>query len=162
MTSPYSVLFVCMGNICRSPTAEAIFQEKINQARLTHLIKCDSAGTIGFHEGKPSDPRMSRFASERGYHLTSKSRKILLKDFDDFDLIVTMDNDNYDQLQIIAKTEAHCKKIRKMISYAQPNTPFKEVPDPYYGGNDGFVAVVELLEDACSGLFKRVRDDIEA
>lgn len=161
MSNPYSVLFVCMGNICRSPTAEAIFQQKIDQAGLSHLIKCDSAGTIDFHHGKPSDPRMSQFASSYGYNLTSKSRKILVKDLDNFDLVVTMDDDNYKQVQAMAKTEVHRKRIRKMVSYASANSSFKEVPDPYYGGNEGFVAVVQLLEDACGGLFEGVINTIK-
>ena len=160
MSTPYSILFVCMGNICRSPTAEAIFKQKVDAAGLSDLILCDSAGTIGFHQGKPADPRMSHFAAERGYHLTSKSRKILFTDLNNFDLIITMDNDNYNQVQAMAKTQVQSKRIHKMVSYASANSSFKEVPDPYYGGNDGFVTVVELLEDACEGLLKKVRSTV--
>lgn len=146
------LLFVCLGNICRSPSAEAVMNHLVESAGLTDLISCDSAGTYGGHAGEPADSRMMRHASLRGYDLTSRSRQIRLSDFDEFDLIIGMDDENMRNLRRLDK-DGHSDKIVKMTDYCT-RTAATEVPDPYYGGAQGFEHVLDILEDACSGLLK--------
>ena len=136
------MLFVCLGNICRSPSAEAVFREAVDKAGMSGKVEVDSAGIIGYHAGEGADPRMKRHASQRGYRLTSISRPVIAEDFNRFDLIVGMD------------------EIRKMTDFC---TRFDEteVPDPYYGGAAGFERVLDLLEDACDGLLRYVSRQAE-
>lgn len=149
------ILFVCLGNICRSPAAEGVFQHYINSQNLDHIIQCDSAGIIGFHSGNRADARMITHAHKRGYTLTSISRQFNPQtDFDTFDLIIGMDHDNIQALHGMVRTEEDAKKIRLMTQYAQEHN-YDVVPDPYYGGEDGFELVLDLLEDACSELLKQ-------
>ncbi|RCU52720.1 MULTISPECIES: low molecular weight protein-tyrosine-phosphatase [Corallincola] len=145
-----SVLFVCMGNICRSPTAEAVFKVKAEEAGFN--IKSDSAGTIGYHQGTSPDPRAQAAGELRGYFFTGlKARKIVASDFQEFDLILVMDNQNMDDLAEICPPE-YREKIKLMLSYG--TSSLSEVPDPYYGGAKGFEVVLNLLEDACDGLIR--------
>lgn len=156
------ILFVCMGNICRSPAAEGIMQKLIDEQNLDNIIKVDSAGTIGFHEGEPADPRMSKHALERGYKLTSSSRKFNpKKDFNEFDYIVTMDDNNYKDIRALDIENKHLNKIYKIADFFI-NHEFDEVPDPYYGGADGFELVLNLLEDGSKNLLMKIRKDNEA
>lgn len=147
------VLFVCMGNICRSPAAEAIFRAKVTEAGREEDFLIDSAGTLGYHAGDPADARMRRHAAQRGYELTSRARQVKARDFQDFDLILAMDQDNRFELLQMAPDEASRDKVRMMLEYGSGLSE-TEVPDPYYGGDAGFEHVLDLLENACAGLLK--------
>ena len=149
------VLFVCLGNICRSPSAEAVFTSVVDQAGLNHLFEIDSAGPGAWHAGEPADKRMQKHAIKRGYRLTSIARQFMPeKDFDHFDLIIGMDDENIKTLRSMARNENDLAKIHKMTDFSKIFS-YKEVPDPYYGGDEGFELVLDLLEDACSGLLEK-------
>ncbi len=154
------LLFVCLGNICRSPAAEGIMQQKVTQSRLKDQVYCDSAGTSGLHLGDPADARMTRAAKKRGYELLSRSRPVALSDFSEFDLILAMDRSNEKNLKELCPSKEYLKKIVLMCNFCQQ---FKEseVPDPYYGGESGFEFVIDLLEDACDGLLKNLEANKE-
>lgn len=150
------VLFVCWGNICRSPSAEAVFKDLVRKAGKEKEFEIDSAGTIAAHSGERADARMRQHASRRGYSLDSFSRKVKPDfDFDHFDYIIAMDDMNLHDLQRMAKTDEHLLKISKMTDYCE-KYQYNEVPDPYYGGAQGFELVLDLLEDACNGLLKHI------
>lgn len=151
-----NILFVCLGNICRSPAAEGIMQYLVDEAGLSREIRLDSAGTYGGHAGEKADSRMRRAASARGYNLTSRSRKITLDDFDDFDWIVVMDDSNYDRVHSLAPSSEAAKKIHRMVDFCRTSKA-DHIPDPYYEGAEGFEIVLDLLEDACSGLLEEVQ-----
>ncbi len=153
------VLFVCLGNICRSPAAEGVFRQLVMDAGLQDKIKIDSCGTTGHHKGEPADIRMQTHAKERGYELTSVARGLERSDLEEFDYIITMDNSNY--TNVVALTADDLKyKIKKMMDFAS-NHPHDQVPDPYYGGPDGFELVLDLLEDACSGLLEEIKKEMQ-
>jgi len=147
------ILFVCLGNICRSPAAEAVFKQKVKDRDLEKLFVVDSAGTGSWHVGNLADPRMREMALLRGIELTSRSRKIEENDLYEFDHILVMDNDNLDAVKSLIKD--HNKpinsKIKLILSYSK-NSQLEEVPDPYYGGKSGFDKVLDLLDDAIEGL----------
>lgn len=145
------ILFVCLGNICRSPMAEAIMAKLVKEAGLTEEIEVDSAGIIGYHQGEGSDPRMKMHAQRRGYNLTHISRKVRESDFNNFDLIISMDDSNYDKLMELAPTIEDEQKIKRMTYFCKTFV-VDHVPDPYYGGAQGFENVIDILEDACNGL----------
>jgi len=150
------ILFVCMGNICRSPSAEAVFTSLVNDRGLTGLFEIDSAGTGGWHVGKNADKRMIDHASKRGYDLTSIARKFNPNvDFDKFDMIIVMDDENKSNLFDIVRSEADKKKIHKMTDYRKLWN-YDEIPDPYYGGEEGFELTLDLLEDSCQGLLEKL------
>lgn len=153
-----SVLFVCMGNICRSPAAEGVFRRMVADAGLTDHITIDSAGTHNYHVGRPADERMRQVARERGYQLESIARRLVAEDFDRFDLIIVMDEDNYEEAMRLGKGKG--APVVRMVEYCEVSEAV-EVPDPYYGGEEGFHTVIDILEDACFNLLKRcasVRD----
>ncbi len=146
------VLFVCLGNICRSPSAEAVFNSMLENQGLQSEVECDSAGTTGYHAGEQADRRMQSHAIERGYRLTSISRPVDPdRDFDEFDYIVGMDDNNVWDLKKMARNLNDIRKIHKMTDFASTKG-YESVPDPYYGGADGFELVLDILEDACEGL----------
>ena len=149
------VLFVCLGNICRSPAAEGVFVHLLEQRGLSDRFVVDSAGTGGWHVGRRADERMRAAASRRGIELTSRARQIDLADLHSFDHIVTMDHDNLAAVQALAREAGNPSgqaQISAMTTYCRRYTSAAEVPDPYYGGPQGFEHVLDLLEDACDGL----------
>jgi protein-tyrosine phosphatase len=149
------LLFVCLGNICRSPTAEGIMNHLIEQKGLSHLIQCDSAATSNYHVGAAPDARMTAAAIDYGISLCGRGRQVVPSDLETFDYILAMDQTNYRSLTALDKTGAYQDKIRLMCSFCK-HFSATDVPDPYYGGADGFKSVVELLMDACSGLLDQV------
>jgi protein-tyrosine phosphatase len=155
-----SILFVCLGNICRSPGAEAIFNSIIRDEHLNDEIICDSAGTIGAHAGEPADPRMLEHASRRGYNVTSIARKFNPReDFDKFDYIIAMDDSIESDLQRLTRNADDSEKIYRMTDFSS-SSKYSGVPDPYYSGSSGFEVVLDLLEDACEGLLEHIRNEI--
>jgi protein-tyrosine phosphatase len=148
------ILFVCMGNICRSPAAEGVFQKLVEDAGQAAEFDIDSAGTIGYHSGNAADSRMRAAAAARGYDLTSRARRIERRDFDDFDLIVAMDDDNYHDISSLDTGQG--ARVVRMCDYGERHGHL-EVPDPYYGGSQGFENVLDILEDACSALLEEVK-----
>ncbi|XP_050371025.1 uncharacterized protein LOC126789025 [Argentina anserina] len=162
-TKPFSVLFVCLGNICRSPAAEGVFTDLVKKRGLDSKFKIDSAGTINYHEGNQADPRMRAASQRRGIVITSLSRPIKVADFRDFDVILAMDEQNRaDILEAFNRwrfreplPEDAYKKVKLMCSYCKKHDE-TEVPDPYYGGPQGFEKVLDLLEDACESLLDSI------
>ncbi|WP_371185228.1 low molecular weight protein-tyrosine-phosphatase [Thalassotalea maritima] len=149
-----SVLFVCMGNICRSPSAEAVFRQKAFEYGIDVTI--DSAGTLGAHQGEQPDPRAQKAGCERGYNFKGiRARKVLVEDFGQFSLILAMDTDNMKNLLAMAPEEHH-HKVRLFLDYSE-NFVEQEVPDPYYGGSRGFELVLDLIEDASEGLLRQLQ-----
>lgn len=152
----FKILIVCMGNICRSPTAEAVFRQKVREAGLEKHVTVDSAGTHGFHAGEAPDARASRAAKKRGYDMDDLvARQITKEDFVQYDLILAMDWDNHAMLQQVAARQFH-HKIKLLMSFATEHES-AVVPDPYYGGADGFETVLDYVEDACVNLVDFVR-----
>ena len=147
------ILFVCLGNICRSPAAEGVMQKYVDEQGLSDQIFLDSAGTGGWHAGQLADSRMREHAVKRAYDLTSRARQFKLSDFDEFDLILVMDESNRHDLLDLSADLNHQNKVKRMTDYCQ-NFDDDEVPDPYYGGDAGFEHVLDLLEDGCSELLK--------
>ncbi len=151
-----SVLFVCMGNICRSPTAEGVFRKLVVDAELNDVIRIDSAGTHAYHEGEPPDRRAQAAAERRGVEMsTLRARRVREDDFETFDLILAMDNLNLVTLQDRATRDA-VGQIRLFLEYAE-GARVTEVPDPYYGGTAGFERVLDLIEDGAAGLLREIR-----
>jgi len=150
------VLMVCMGNICRSPTAEAVLRHKLVQAGLAPWVEVDSAGTHAGHVGCPPDERAQRHAQRRGYVMDEqRARQVRPRDFRDFDLILAMDLDNLARLQAACPDEACLAKLHRLTEFLPARSSFvgaEAVPDPYYGGPDGFEHVLDLIESACEGL----------
>ena len=150
-----------MGNICRSPAAEAIMKKTIEKNDLSDKIEIDSAGTIEYHSGESADSRMIVYAKERGYKVDSIARQFdMEKDFKQFDYIVTMDNENLDDIKSMDILKKHEHKIFRMIDFCTDRT-IDEIPDPYYNSASGFEEVLDMLEDATQGLLNRVIDDIK-
>lgn len=147
------LLFVCLGNICRSAAAEGVMQHKLRERRLA--IDVDSAGTYGGHSGQRADPRMRSAARERGYDLMSISRKIRTEDFWEADHIFVMDDSNYHDVLSLSPDLESGHKIHRMAEYCT-NHVVDHIPDPYYGGRDGFEHVLNLLEDACDGILMEI------
>ncbi len=147
------ILFVCLGNICRSPSAEGIMRKIVKDRGLENQIHIDSAGILNYHEGELPDNRMRAHAIRRGYDLNSRSRPVKYDDFFNFDLIIGMDDRNIADLKCLAPDSESLEKIHRMTEYCS-KFDYDHVPDPYYGGAEGFELVLDLLEDACEGLLK--------
>lgn len=147
----YKLLFVCLGNICRSPSAENIMNHLIEKAGLSDTIICDSAGTSAYHIGSAPDTRMSVAATKKGLKLMGHARRFQASDFERFDLILAMDRENYRDIIYYDGEGKYQDKVKMMCSFATKHSD-REVPDPYYGGEAGFDYVIDLLLDACAGL----------
>ncbi len=151
-----SVLFVCMGNICRSPTSEGVFRHFVQEAGLVDRIRIDSAGTHAYHTNEPADRRASAAAERRGYSLANmRARRVSEEDFEQFDFIIAMDRLNHVTLVDQADAEYH-DKIHLFLEFA--SGPEDDVPDPYYGGAKGFERVLDLVEDASRGLLETLQE----
>lgn len=151
----YKLLFVCLGNICRSPSAENIMNHLIDKAQLNGSIICDSAGTSNYHIGSPPDRRMTTAAARRGIKLEGEARQLQGSDLEIFDLILAMDKENYRDILYLDPQQKYWHKVRLMCEFAYRHQ-LEEVPDPYYGGTEGFDRVIDLLLDACEGLLQYV------
>jgi protein-tyrosine phosphatase len=152
------ILFVCWGNICRSPAAEATFRKIVEQEGLEDQITIDSAGTISSHQGNPPDSRMARAARERNISTSGTARKVNDLDFEKADLLVTMDNFNFSELSKLAPNDELKNKIIPFCDFVSSSE--SEVPDPYYGGASGFEKVLDLLEDGCVSLLEHVKQKL--
>ncbi len=153
---PFRVLFICMGNICRSPAAEIVFRKQVEDAGLSEAIHIDSAGTIGYHAGKGPDPRMSDTLRSRGYTIAGRSRQVRSEDLADFDLLLVADEENLSDVRCLDPHGTHRDKIRLLVDYCVEQEA-SHVPDPYYGGQRGFEEVADLVEDACGGLLEELK-----
>ncbi len=151
------ILFVCLGNICRSPAAEGIMRRLVDENGLSGEITVDSAGTYGGHAGDLPDSRMRRAASRRGYELTHRARRIRESDFEEFDMIVVMDDMNYESVHRLAPSRQFAEKIFRMVEFC-PSFPDRSyVPDPYYEGHEGFELVLDMLEEGCRNILEHCR-----
>ncbi len=144
-----SVLFVCLGNICRSPAAEGLFAHYVSKQDQDDRFRIDSAGTAGYHEGNLADPRMREAAERRGIELSSRSRKIEYRDLESFDYVIAMDRENL--ADILRVHDAPAAKVQLLSDFLGDNWP-NDVPDPYYGGADGFEMVLDMLKAACPAM----------
>lgn len=153
---PCSLLFVCMGNICRSPTAHGVMRHKVQALGLQHWVAVDSAGTHNYHPNSPPDARAQSHAAKRGYRLDDlRARQVRAADFEEHDLILAMDADNLTLLQAQCPAQ-HQHKLQRLTTFCQQHESLV-VPDPYYGGAQGFEQVLDLVEDACDGLIAHLR-----
>ena len=153
------ILFVCLGNICRSSSAEEVMRTFVKREGLEEKIEVDSAGILNYHQGELPDSRMRMHAYHRGYELTHRSRPVCTEDFLNFDMIIGMDDRNIQDLKDRAPSPEAEKKIRRMTDYCRTKL-VDYVPDPYYGGAQGFETVLDILEDACEGLLEEIRKEL--
>lgn len=147
------ILFVCLGNICRSPAAEAIMNHLVKKKDLEKNILCDSAGTSAHHEGSPADERMIHHAEKKGYHITSISRPVKSQDFETFDWIITMDQSVFHSVLRMAPSPSSQKKVKNISEF---NTQKQDISDPYRGGDEGFLKAISLLEESCLQFLKKL------
>lgn len=155
--APIRLLFVCLGNICRSPAAEGVFLHRIAAENLQHRFQVDSAGIGAWHVGKPADPRMLAAAQRRGIHLPSRARQLQAADLHGFDRILTMDGENLAAVRRLERQHGGSAVVEPMLRYSS-RFQLEDVPDPYYGGSEGFEHVLDLLDDACAGLLRSLSD----
>ncbi len=155
MMDPYKVLFVCWGNICRSPAAECVLQQIIEARGLGDKILCDSAGTISAHNGQPPDRRMQEHAARRSIPFCGRARGITPGDFEKFDLIIAMDRENMSDLESYQRQGATGAELKLFGHFLNPENP-PDVPDPYYGGSQGFERVLDMVEEGCSRIVQFV------
>ncbi len=156
----YSILFVCLGNICRSPTAEGVFKSFIDDAGLSNQVLVDSAGTSAYHVNEAPDPRSQQEAKRHGYDLSRiRSRKVTSDDYEKFDLIIAMDESNLNNLKSF-KSSIYGAKLKLFLKDFAPLLSIRDVPDPYYGGAKGFTQVVQLIEQASEGLLEHLKAEI--
>ncbi len=156
----FSVLFICMGNICRSPTAHGVFRDRIQRAGLAQRVHVDSAGTHNYHPGDPPDRRSQRAAAMRGYDLSDlRARAVVDEDFERYQLLLAMDWDNLSLAEERCPAD-HRRKLRRLTEFCRRHDA-TVVPDPYYGGEAGFTQVLDLIEDACDGLLAHVQQQLQ-
>ncbi|HHJ40081.1 MAG: phosphotyrosine protein phosphatase [Methylothermaceae bacteria B42] len=154
------ILFVCMGNICRSPMAEGVFQKLLEKHGLADQVLIDSAGTHAYHVGKSPDPRAVQTARARGIDLQNQqARQVSAGDFDEFDMVLVMDEQNYDALTFIC-AKRHQGKLKYFLDFA-PHLKTRNLPDPFYGGDIGFERVMDMIEDACEGLLNHIQSQMQ-
>ena len=151
------ILFVCMGNICRSPTAEGVMRRLVEQAGLADRVEIESAGTGGWHVGEPPDERATLAAGRRGVTLSGAAQQVTREDFRRFDLLIALDRANLRELLAIAPDEEAAEKVRLLREFDPAASGQLDVPDPYYGGDRGFETVLDLVEAACRGLLDELR-----
>lgn len=153
------ILFVCLGNICRSPSAEAVFKKLVENKDVANQFEIDSAGTYAYHAGESADARMMKHAAKRNYQLTSISRGFdPRRDFDYFDMVIAMDKENLYNLRQFARSKEDLGKLSMMTDYSK-SFNYDHIPDPYYGGSAGFELVLDLLEDAGEGLYQHIHTE---
>lgn len=157
----YRVCFVCTGNICRSPMAEIVFRARVTEAGLDELVEVDSAGTGGWHEGDGADPRTVAVLEDNGYAGGHTARQFQPSWFSRLDLVIALDSGHLGALRRLAPTEQDARKVRMLRSYDPAAGDDLDVPDPYYGGTDGFEECLEMVEAASTGLLAAVRKDVE-
>ncbi|MEX0845473.1 MAG: low molecular weight protein-tyrosine-phosphatase [Balneolaceae bacterium] len=158
--NPFAIVFVCLGNICRSPTAEGIFIHKVKEAGLKDYFYIDSAGTAAYHVGESANSRSQAKANEHGIHLPSKARKFEYADLEEFDLILTMDSQNYTNIKELDRKNRFIEKVKMMREF-DPQPGNGEVPDPYYGGPEGFENVFQVLNRSCNALLDLLKPHIK-
>ena len=157
---PYSICFVCLGNICRSPTAEGIFLHKVKEAGLELYFYIDSAGTAAYHIGEGANSKSQATANRHGVHLPSVARRFEYADLEEFDLILAMDSSNYHDLRELDRRGRFTDKIKKMRDF-DPNPGNGDVPDPYYGGPEGFENVFNIVDRSCEALLNELKKHIQ-
>jgi len=161
MNHKESIIFVCLGNICRSPAAEGVFKSLLLKHELDQSIDVDSAGTCANHIGENPDPRMLQATKARAVELTCKGRQFIKEDFNRFDRIIVMDDSNFENVSALDKAGEYTHKISKMTDYSGDKfKKFTYVPDPYFGGADGFELVLDLLEDSCENLLNEIKKNL--
>jgi protein-tyrosine phosphatase len=152
------VLMVCLGNICRSPTAQGVFEHRVQQRGLAHCIEVDSAGTSGWHLGDPPDPRSISAAQKRGFDLSAqRGRQVTELDFAQFDYVLAMDLQNLQALRALCPQD-YRGYLGRLLDFSQDKRRL-DVPDPYHGGSAGFEVVLDLIEEACDGLLQHILDN---
>lgn len=151
------VIFVCLGNICRSPSGEAVFNKIVESNSKEDNFYVDSAGTSAYHAGEKADTRMISHGVKRGYNFISRSRQFIRDDFNNFDIIIAMDSSNYKDILGLDSGNKYKSKVFMMTDFST-NFKGQDVPDPYYGGADGFEIVLDILEDSCLGLYKYLNE----
>ncbi|MDP6980985.1 MAG: low molecular weight protein-tyrosine-phosphatase [Myxococcota bacterium] len=150
------VCFVCLGNICRSPTAEGVMKRLVRDADLAHAIETESAGTAGYHVGETPDPRSREEAMRRGVQLESRAQQFQAHHFPRFDYVLAMDGENFADLKRLTDDAAHHARLYLLRHFEPGDSKERNVPDPYYGGDDGFAHVFEICEAACRGLLDHI------
>ncbi|MES2466819.1 MAG: low molecular weight protein-tyrosine-phosphatase [Verrucomicrobiota bacterium] len=156
MPKKFRLLFVCLGNICRSPAAEGVMRGLVERDGLQDRVEVDSAGTGDWHCGDLPDARMRHHAARRGYTLTSRARQMRPEDFEEFDLILVMDRQNRQDLQEFVRSEHDLLRVQLFCDFVTDRAEC-EVPDPYYGGADGFETVLDLVENGCEGILRKIQ-----
>ena len=155
------ILFICLGNICRSAAANGIMETFVEKAGLQNEVVIDSAGTYGGHAGELPDSRMRAAASARGYSLTHRSRKVREDDFFDFDMLIVMDDSNYENIARLAPERKYLNKVYRFVEFCRHHPQWSYVPDPYYEGREGFELVLDILEDGCTTLLEQIKKEGE-
>lgn len=145
----YKILFVCLGNICRSPAAQGVMESILAERGMSDWVEVDSAGISSYHSGDLPDQRMRVHARRRGYELTHRSRQVKPYDFEQFDVVIGMDDSNISKLRQLARTPEEEQKVRRIAEFFRQYKTWDHIPDPYYTGAEGFETVLDLLQDAC-------------